>query len=56
MKVLILAAIVTLLASPVMLLCWLLMRIGIYFTKNKTDPETIDNRNRTALYSPGKMW
>jgi len=56
MKLLIPAVIITLLALPVTLVMWLAIRTGIYFMSNKTDPEVEENRDRTTLYSPGKLW
>jgi len=56
MKLLIPAIFVTLIAMPVMLVVWLVMRNGIYFMTKKTSPDYEENRDRTTLYSPGKLW
>lgn len=48
----IIAILVILLLLPLMLIVWLIMRICMWLTRDEED----EDKNRTTLYSPGKMW
>lgn len=48
----VIAILVTLLTLPIMLSVWLVFRIAMWFTAEKSE----EDKNRTTLYSPGKMW